>query len=381
MWDDECFMKIKVFQFLGALGDGGAETLVKDYALLLDKERFDVEIVTRDENKSTANYRRILDRGINVRTLCGNRTFLNKVIRRLFGNRYYAYKLEQLINKEKPDIIHVHLQLLDIVSKINKNYLSSVKIFYTCHSVPEVLLGNNSSKEFKAAKKLIKRNQLTIIALHSKMAEQLDKMLGITNTIVLHNGVDVARFANVTESQIDIRKSIGLPGNGFVIGHIGRFTYAKNHSFLLSVFEKVLSLRSDAYLLLVGAGALKADIQTLIDEKRLQDHVVILSGRTDTERLYKAMDVFAFPSHYEGFPIAVIEAQAAGIPCVISDRLVDDVIVNKNVKVESIDDTEAWVNDIINTENYKIKIDEVYKYDMKQSIIGKLEQIYIDCLC
>lgn len=374
-------MKIKVFQFLGALGDGGAETLVKDYALLLDREKFDVEIITRDENKSTANYRRILNCGINVRTLCGNQTFFNKVIRKLFKNRYYAYKLGQLIHKEKPDIIHVHLQLLDIVSKINKKYLSSVKIFYTCHNVPEVLLGNNSSKEFKAAKKLIKRNQLTIIALHSQMAEQLNKMLGITNTIVLHNGIDVVRFANVTESQINIRESIGLPSNGFVIGHIGRFTYAKNHTFLISVFEKVLSLRSNAYLLLVGAGGLKAEIQTLINEKGLQNHVVILSGRTDTERLYKAMDVFAFPSHYEGFPIVVIEAQAAGVPCIISDRVIEDVVVNKNVKVESIDDVEAWVNDIINIDNYKSKIDEIYKYDMKQSIIGKLEQIYRDCLC
>ena len=373
-------MKIKVFQFLGSLGDGGAETLVKDYAILLNRDEFDIEIITRDDNKDTANYRRIKKHGVIVKTLSGNRSLLNRIVRKIFGNYYYAYKFGKLINKEKPDIIHVHLQFLDIISKIKTNYLSTVKLFYTCHSLPEVLLGGSSSKEFKAAKKLVRGNHLSIIALHSQMAEQLNSLLGISDTIVLPNGVNVARFANVTESQEDIRRSIGLPRNALVIGHIGRFSYAKNHAFLISVFAKILSLRPDSYLLLVGAGVLKEDIQNLINEKGLLDHVVILSGRTDTERLYRAMDVFAFPSHYEGFPIVVIEAQAAGIPCVISDKLIDDAIVNNNVIVESIEDDEAWVNDIISIANSKSNTDRIYKYDMKNSIIGQLEQIYIDSL-
>ena len=380
MWDADSIMKIKVFQFLGSLGDGGAETLVKDYALLLNREIFDVTIITRDKNRETANYKRLQNSGVRITTLCGDASFVDKILRKIFRNRYFAYKFGKYINKEKPDIIHVHLQLLDIISKISKRYLSSVKIIYTCHSIPEVMLGNTSGKEYIAAKKLISRNQLELIALHSKMADQLNEMFGINTTKILYNGIDVNRFSNVSERQEDIRRSIGIPENGFVIGHIGRFTYAKNHAFLISAFEKILSQCADAYLLLVGSGELKDSIQTLVNEKGLQTHVLILSGRTDTERLYKAMNVFAFPSHYEGFPITLIEAQAAGIPCVVSDRLIDDVIVNNNVIAESIEDDEAWVNDIISIANSKSNIDRIYKYDMKDSIIGQLEQIYIDSL-
>lgn len=369
---------MKVLQFITALGDGGAETLVKDYAMLLNRNEFEVKVVTRDINKNTANYRRLKQADVEVITLCENISFIGRIIRRVSLKRYYAYKLDKVIKQEKPDIIHVHLQLLKIVASLKKRTLEGIKIYYTCHSLPKVMLGEKQCSEYEAAKKLIKNKNLNLIALHNGMAKELNEMFDIKDTIVLPNGIDVLRFAIVRESKSEIRRSLGIPDSAFVIGHIGRFTYAKNHEFLIQVFEHIFQIRKDAYLLLVGSGQMKDKIEEMLSEKELKDYVKILSNRTDTERLYKAMDVFAFPSIFEGFPVVVVEAQASRLPCVLSDCIIKDLAINPNVIFKPIDDVILWRDEVIKAAEYKKEFDlsAIERFDMRNKIVKKLELIY-----
>ena len=135
---------------------------------------------------------------------------------------------------------------------------------------------------------------------------------------VMPDGIDCRRFAYNPMERDRIRKEYGLTDR-FVVGHVGHFNPAKNHEKILSVFREVCRRREDACLLLVGEGELEADVRNRAAAMGLTEKVVFAGAHKDVERYYQAMDVFLFPSRYEGFGMAMIEAQASGLACVASD--------------------------------------------------------------
>ncbi len=137
---------------------------------------------------------------------------------------------------------------------------------------------------------------------------------------ILHNGVDVDRFAFRQETADALRQELGLTGK-FVVGHIGRFSKQKNHAFLLEIFAEIVKKRQDAVLLLVGGGELEAQIRSRTQELGIADKVVFAGVRSDVPAVLSAMDTFLFQSFYEGMPNTVIEAQANGLHCTVSDTI------------------------------------------------------------
>lgn len=136
----------------------------------------------------------------------------------------------------------------------------------------------------------------------------------------LRNGLDLDSYRFQPEAREAVRKEFSIP-SGFVVGHVGRFIAEKNHGFLLKVFHALLQKQPDATLLLVGTGELEATVREKAAQMGLGDRVVFAGLRKDVPRLLSAMDVFTLPSLYEGMPNVVVEAQAVGLPCVISDSL------------------------------------------------------------
>ena len=265
----------------------------------------------------------------------------------------------------------------DHIAKIHLD--SRIRIFYTCHGEPHRYFSNPSSLDFVAAKTLLERRQLTLIALHKDMQCKLNEMFGVSNTIVLGNGVNINSFlpSSVFKTKEEIRKDCNIPPDSFLIGHIGRFVKAKNHLFLLEIFKKCLQINSNCFLLLVGSGELKSKIVEKISEMEIGDRVLLLSNRKDIPQLLKSMDVFVFPSVTEGFPVTLIEAQAARIPCVVSDVVTDEAIVAQNVKVLSLNnDVNIWAQNCL---QFKPSIDdkcELDKYSV-ENVISSLEKIYL----
>ena len=137
---------------------------------------------------------------------------------------------------------------------------------------------------------------------------------------LLHNGVDLHVFCFDSQKRTEIYNEFGLNGK-FVVGHIGRFHPQKNHGYLLEIFKEIQEQREDAVLFLVGTGGLEEQIRNRVCEMGLQNHVIFAGQRFDIPALLSAMDVFVFPSLYEGMPNTVIEAQATGLPCVIADTI------------------------------------------------------------
>lgn len=368
--------KIKLVEFIGRLQDGGAETLVKDYALMLNKERFDVTILCEDYKPESNVYRTLKKNGVKIVTMYEPSFFIHKVITRLFGKQHVAKLFKRVIKDLKPDIIHAHLELLEILYYA-RNSLEGIELFFTCHNPPEKLIGDERPKERDACRYLIDHNDLHIIALHEGMADEIKHMFKINEVSVIRNGIDLEKFANVSISQKEKRKELGIPEDAYVVGQVSRFTYQKNPEFTVKVFSELLKKKENAYLLLIGRGKQETELRKQVQQLGIEDKVRILVSRDDIPELLKAMDVFVLPSRFEGFGIVLVEAQAAGLPCVVSESVPSQVYLSKKVnKLNLNDSTDLWVDTLLNPKGNVDTWDDIEKYDMKNEI-RNLEKLYL----
>ncbi len=367
--------RIKVIEYLeGSLSDGGAETLVKDYCLLLNKDEFEPYVLVDFVLPESANYRRLKESPTRIISLYPRYSFFWRGINKFFRDSYINWKLKKVIRKIKPDVLHIHLAALKRVERI-MNELEGVRLLYTCHNEPWFYFDNMPNEE-KAAKVLIKEKGLRLIALREDMAVTLNKKFNVDNTVVIKNGINFDRFRKLNKTRERMRKELGIGERAFLIGHIGRFNEQKNHSFLIDVFASVKKKRDDAVLLLVGNGEAEGKIREKINSLNLSSSVVIISNREDIPEILNALDTFVFPSLFEGLGIVLVEAQSVGLKCVISDTINEEVYLSNLVIPLSLNDPlEKWRDAILDKErrsDYPNRIDE---YDMNKEI-KKLERLY-----
>lgn len=171
-------------------------------------------------------------------------------------------------------------------------------------------------------------------------------MFSKKNYIVVHNGIDVEKFGFNSEIRKKYRERYDI-GDELVIGHIGRFDQVKNHDFLIKLFAELESRKDKVFLVLVGKGVREQKIKREVAERKLDDKVLFLGSRDDVEKIMQMMDVLVMPSLYEGIPVTLIEAQAAGLHCVVSDNISDEVNITGNVKFISLEAlTEIWMDNL-----------------------------------
>ena len=161
------------------------------------------------------------------------------------------------------------------------------------------------------------------------------------------NAIDTRRFAYDPAVRRQVREELGL-GARFVIGHVGRFGFMKNHSYLIDIFAELCRMRDDAALVLIGKGELEEDIRAKVERLGLADKVLFLGNRFDVERYYQAFDYFVFPSTFEGLPGSVVEAQASGLSCLVSDQVTRETELTELVTYKSIGEPAAnWAAEIM----------------------------------
>ena len=183
------------------------------------------------------------------------------------------------------------------------------------------------------------------------------------NIQILNNAVDLSVFDYDESARYEIRKQFDIPQNSTVIGHVGRFNTQKNHSFLIDVFQKYHRIHADSILLLVGNGTLENEVKNKVHQLGLKDNVVFTGVRNDIPQLLSAMDVFVFPSFYEGMPNTVIEAQATGLPCIISDRITKEADIAGLVTFKDIEESPIeWAEEIDKIEKTpRISTTDIFK--------------------
>lgn len=149
---------------------------------------------------------------------------------------------------------------------------------------------------------------------------------GEENVKVIHNAIDVKRFSYSDTVRSSVRRELNLDGK-FVIGHVGRFFIVKNQSFLIDAFAEACKSRDDLILMLCGDGELLDEVKARAESKNVGDKVLFMGQRDDVADMYQAMDLFVLPSLSEALPFVVIEAQAAGLPCVVSTGVSEEALI------------------------------------------------------
>ena len=163
---------------------------------------------------------------------------------------------------------------------------------------------------------------------------------------IVYNGIDSKKFSYDKTIRREKRKDFNIEKN-FVVGHIGRFEEQKNHNFLINIFNEILKQKQNAILLLIGEGPLENNIKQKVKKLNLETKVKFLGLRDDVYQLYQAMDIFVFPSFFEGFGIVNIEAQCSGLHCFISDGVPDEAVICNTTKIQLNKSAKQWADIIL----------------------------------
>lgn len=215
--------------------------------------------------------------------------------------------------------------------------------------IPVRIAHSHSNSMTNDAKKYVKKIMQRLFLLHATdlfaCSEEAGKYLFHEKKFsVLTNAIDSSKFIADLKIREEVRRELKL-GDAFVVGHTGRFKPEKNHKFLIDVFLKIKEQRIDSKLLLIGNSDSSEEVINYIRDKELLDDVIILSNRKDMNRIYQAMDVFIFPSLFEGLGIVAIEAQAAGVPVVCSEGLPPETDITPIYRKLMLNDgAEKWAD-------------------------------------
>ena len=351
--------KIRVLQVVPSFNVGGAEGLVLTYLRNFDSSCMDMKAVSFYAPGGS-----IYDKIIKAEKLPV--AYLNKK-----GplDITFVKQLKAEIESFNPDVIHTHMSALKYV--VMAGTLGK-PIFHTIHS--EVITDAGIYDRF-VNRFLFKKYKVTPIALHEELREDINNYYGCNNTVVVSNGIDVDKFRN----GVSIRDELGIAGESLVLCHVGSFSKPKNHEFLIKVFKKVLEYKPNASLILVGGGVLEDSIRKHVLDEGLDGKVLFLGNRTDVANILKSSDVFVFPSLYEGFGIAVLEAEARGMPAVVSDKVPASICKANNVKLLPLDaGLLEWCDTILKVEgerNESVNIG-IEKYDIN-NILRELYDVYL----
>jgi len=231
-------------------------------------------------------------------------------------NLWIIWKLSRVLKRENVDILHCHKHQATIYGTIAAKLAGVPVVFSHVHG-----LNRSKNPRRKFINWIVLKWATKIIAVANSVKEDVLKnnwALSSDKLSVLENSVDFECFANVAITKVEAKGRLGvIPPDAFVYGTIARFGLFKGHSFLISAFEKVKKQVASAHLILVGDGLLKEEIQKQVAKAGLDESVHFLGQRDNIAEIYKAIDVFVLPSiGSEGMPRVILEAMAAGVPCV-----------------------------------------------------------------
>lgn len=299
----------------------------------------------------------------------------------------YKFYLD-LFKSEHFDIVHCHLPFYSGIVMLAA-YKAKIKkrISHSHFSQPLILSNSKLKLLLENVSRAVVRKA---IALFSTDIIGCSKEAGIylagkkafnKKGIVLNNGIDTSLYTYDINVRNKKRKELGVEDKT-VIGHIGQMYYVKNHDFLIDIFYEFQKNNPNSILLLVSDGPDRSKIELKVKNLGIENKVKFLGFRDDVPELMLAMDCFVFPSIHEGFPLTLIEAQSAKLPCIVSDTVTDAVKLSNSLSFLSIKEKPfVWcdeINKILSIDREKIDNSKVFEEFSIKSICKKLEHIYLN---
>lgn len=298
---------IRVLQVVTNMDRGGLETMLMNYYRHVDRERVQFDFLTHRADQAAYDDE--------IKALGGR---IYRLPRLIPWSRSYRKELNRFFMQHPEyQIVHVHQDCLSsVILQVAEKCGVPVRIAHSHNA--------NQDKNLKYPIKLfymrsIPRYATDLMACSQKAGMWMFRGAPFT---VLHNAIDAVAYSFDERKREDVRRCLKIPEEALVLGHVGRFMPQKNHEFLLDIFAAAAKKEANARLLLVGDGELRSKIEAKAQRLGLSDRVIFTGIRADVPDLMQAMDVFVLPSHFEGLGIVNIEAQAAGLPCFVSAKVV-----------------------------------------------------------
>ena len=362
---------MRIAQIMGKMNSGGVESVVMNYYRNVDKDKIQFDFIV-DSDSSIPQKEEIES--------MGGRIILVPPYQHIFS---YLKELKKVLIENKYQIVHSHLNTLSVFP-LFAAYLAKVPI-RIAHA--------HSAANWKELKKTLLKYILRVFSkvfatdyfACSKVAGEFQFGKNSVNNEkvkLITDAIDIDRFKFDANVRNSVREKLCISKDTFVLGHIGRFDSAKNHMFLIDVFAAFHRLNKDSILLLVGEGSLESDVKHKVFELGLVDCVKFLGVRKDVNEIYQAMDMFLFPSLYEGLGLVLVEAQVSGLYCIASEHVPREVDLTGNISFLTLDNCYQWVDNVLNNKNMFLNrekslntLDDFCDYNILEKV-KELECIY-----
>lgn len=359
---------IRVLHVVTDLNRGGIETMLMNYYRVIDKKIIQFDFLVHREGEKHYN-EEALSLGSRIYTMRRLNPF----------DVTYRKELRSFFLEHPYQIVHVHQDCLSsVVLKEAKKAGIPIRIAHS-HSSKEDYNLKYPIKMFY--KKRIRTYATDLMSCGEKAGRW---MFGKNSFKVLNNAIISSKFQYDSVVRKAMRDELGIQESTFVIGQVGNFSDTKNHLFSLEIFKKLQEQIKDSKMIFVGEGYMESAIKEKINEigEDAKNKVSLLGSRQDVNRLLQAFDVFILPSKHEGLPVAIIEAQTAGLICLASDRVTSEVDVTGLCRFLPINDgVDIWVKEILNSQKHERKdttqqvADNYYDVEVSAKM---LERYYFD---
>ena len=330
---------VRVLNLFTIMNRGGAETMVMNYYRNIDRSQVQYDFMVHRQEAGA--YDDEIER-------LGGRIYRMPPIRPWTAGEYR--KTVRAFYEEHPEyrIIHSHMSELGYYDFQEAERAGVPVRICHAHNRP---YGIDLKSPVRWYYKTMMRPHITDLFMCGR--ESGDWLFGRKNEdrfIQLNNAIDARQYAYRPQTRQAMRQALGIGDDQLVIGHVGRFNPQKNHAFLIDIFRAVRAREPGAVLLLVGndAGKTGLEIHRKVERLGLSQWVSFLGTRSDVAELMQAMDVFLFPSLFEGFGIVALEAQASGLPALVSERIPEECMITNLIKQESLkSDATCWAESAI----------------------------------
>ncbi|SEH43999.1 glycosyltransferase EpsF [Halobacillus karajensis] len=367
---------IKIVHVFATMNTGGAESRIMDVYRKINRNDVQFDFIVLDNNRHYYDSE--------IRGMGGKKIVVTSPRKNIFKHVYDLYRVFR--KNDDYQAVHTHTsyhsgivcliaRIAGIKYRVSHARTTSTKSHKKILKKIFISLGRN----------LIVRNSTSLLAISKKAGEYVfgKRVVEFGRVRVVPNAIDIEKYMSASKDE-NLKEELGITEGQLIIGQVGRFSFMKNHKFTIKVFKSIIAEGIDAKLILAGDGELRRSIETLVEKEGLKEQIVFLGVRNDIPQIMKLLDVLIMPSIYEGLGGVVIEAQAAGTPCVVSKSLPVEVDMGLNlVKFVSLDQSvEDWKEEIkaqsllTPTDKYYIKEKFIKKGMLLESEIKDLYQSY-----
>jgi glycosyltransferase involved in cell wall biosynthesis len=337
--------KINILVHGMSANPGGIENFVMNYYRKINSQIIHFDFLCINVNGKPAYYQEIIDGGSKVYNIPGRRKYFT-----------CRKQLMTILKNNKYDVFWSNECMLPMSSLLFKSAFKQQVPIRIIHAHNAQSMSNNIIDIIShiIEKRRIKK-YVTDFWACSEMAARYfydDSIIRSSKFKIIRNAIDIQKYSFNETIRTDIRNNLDI-SNKFVIGHIGRFHFQKNHDFLIRIFSEIYKREPTAILLLIGDGHLKRKIENQVKNLNLIDAVYFMGIRNDIPELLNAMDIFLLPSKFEGLPFVLVEAQSASLYCFISDTITDEVaLTDKIIFIDSNTLPEKWAEAILEKRYY-----------------------------